>query len=321
MIAVRGDTVTNAKTYRIKRRIERPALDQTPLPESAWVDLAGRRHRQALGLWQQGQAADAKPVFREAVTILEGLVADNPASAGTRQALALSYQGLGIVLADLGDWTEAEAVCQRGLALRAQLAGRFPEPDGYRAELAAGYVQFGTRLLGRERPAAALGWFDRAVPLLEAAQDRAADASEELAVLRSAYQGRGLALGNLGRHAEAVVAWDRAIELDDGSNGLFYHQERAFNAARCRDGAEQQAAVSGRVWCNAAVAYALACAAEAGADRKDYYSDRATAMLRRAWAAGYFRPGAAVRALVADPNLTPVRAGPAFRQLLADAGS
>ena len=89
---------------------------------------------------------------------------------------------------------------------------------------------------------------------------------------------------------------------------------RELNEAR-----EQQTASSGRVWCNAALAYALACAAETEPARKTHYADRAAGMLRRAWSAGFFRPGAAVRAFAADPNLDAVRAGPAFRRLIADA--
>src|SRR4029077_2948122 len=61
--------------------------------------------------------------------------------------------------------------------------------------------------------------------------------------LRISNQGRAAALEALGRHVEATAAWERALEMDDGSNkeeihscmvvSRFHGSRKAKDAAGC----------------------------------------------------------------------------------------
>lgn len=136
--------------------------------------------------------------------------------------------------------------------------------------------------------------------------------------LQSAYWGRAVVLGKLGRHAKALGDWDRAMDRRLPRPGGEMLTERAVALARGGRPADALAAADGlagkdkKVPAAVLVELARACAlaaAHAGGDETlaGKAADRAVGLIERAKAAGYFRNPAAAGRLKADPDFAAVR--------------
>ena len=66
------------------------------------------------------------PVIAQAIRLWEKLAADFPAVPGYRQELARSHNNLGVLLADLGKRSEAEAEFRQALAIEGETGRRLP---------------------------------------------------------------------------------------------------------------------------------------------------------------------------------------------------
>src|SRR5262249_19870728 len=158
--------------------------------------------------------------------------ADFPAVPGYRRDLAASHNNLGNLLVALGRLPEAEAAYRAALALREKLAADFRAVPAYAVDLGGSACNFGNLVRDRGGRAGALGWYAKAVATLEPvhrAEPRLADARR---FLRNSHWGLALALGRLGRDAEALRDWDRALELDDGSDRDALRLNQALALAR-----------------------------------------------------------------------------------------
>jgi tetratricopeptide (TPR) repeat protein len=138
---------------------------------------------------------------------------------------------LGSWLADLGRWDEADAVDRKALAIRDELAARSPDLPGHRIDQAGSHVALGHQLRDRGHPKDSLHWYDKAITALEpilAKENRYVPARDALC---DAHWGRARALDRLGRHAEAVQDWERAVDLDDGGQRAVLQLGRAISQA------------------------------------------------------------------------------------------
>lgn len=81
-----------------------------------------------------GDQPQAEAGYRQAVRLLEQLVADFPDVAEYRQKLAQTHHNLGIVLAELGKQEEAEAAFRQAMALRQRLVEDVPNEPTCRSE-------------------------------------------------------------------------------------------------------------------------------------------------------------------------------------------
>src|SRR5262249_45322449 len=141
--------------------------------------------------------------------------------------------------------------------------------------------------------------------------------------LRNSHWGRAQALTQLGRHAEAVQDWDRALELDEGPNRPTFRLSRAVNLAQL--GQDQQATTeveavlqagpptADRLY-DAACVFALSAGKAGDPAVQERYAARAVALLRDAVAKGYNK----VAHLKKDSDLDALRQRADFQQLLAD---
>src|SRR5262249_47106351 len=144
-----------------------------------------------------------------------------------------------------------------------------------------------------------LGWFDRAVVILDSILKSDARVVAARTFLRNAHASRAEALATLKRHAEAVPAWDRALELDDGSLSRRFRLSRAHALCLAGDHGRANVAVeelSQSPGVDGATLYDCACilALCAGAAKDDgtlseSYPARAIALLERAIGAGFAR--------------------------------
>jgi tetratricopeptide (TPR) repeat protein len=198
----------------------------------------------------------------------------------------------------------------------------------YRVDLAGSYVNYGRLLDGLGEPAAALGWYAKAIPILEGVRTQVTHIATAQRYLGIAYWKRAEALTRLARNAEALTDWDRALALDDGSNRAMYRQQRALALARTGDSTQAVAEaedltqgdqVSGGSLYDAACICALSSAGvRDDGKRQETYALRAVAMLRRAQATGYFKDSQQVQHLKQDDDLAVLRTRTDFQKLLSD---
>lgn len=155
--------------------------------------------------------AEVEAQYQAAIKILEGLAADSPSVPEYRRDLAASHNNLGVLLDDLGKRSEAETEYRSAMALREKLAADFPAVPGYRVELGGSYCNFGSLVRDRGRPADSLAWYSRAIATLAPLVEKEPLLVEARQALCYTHWGRAEAYGLLGRHAEGVSDWDRAI--------------------------------------------------------------------------------------------------------------
>jgi tetratricopeptide (TPR) repeat protein len=245
-----------------------------------------------------------------------------------RKDLANSHNSLGSLLRDLGQRSEAETAYRAALRIQEQLAADFPLVPQYRIGLGLSFCNYGILLseAGKQEPA--LEWYAKAIVTLTPVLEKDPRVVVAREFLRNSHWGRAETLYRLQRPAEAVRDWDRAIELDTGSQRNSLRLQRALSLVR---GAEPARAVaeandlaaakeaSDAVLYDGARVCSLASAERtADANMKDQYALQAVAFLRQAQAKGYFKDPARVEHLKKDTDLEPLRSRADYQQLLAE---
>jgi tetratricopeptide (TPR) repeat protein len=291
-------------------------------------------YRQAWGVGQNNLAlvldrrqnpVEAERAYLRGVEILEKLVADYDAVADYRRELARTCTNLGNHLRDQGRYDEAEPVYRRAVGEYETLVQRFGAMPACRLELASSKVQLGHFLRLRYGPGEALRLYDGALSVawpLRRQEPR--DMTARWTVWRAHWR-RAEALGDLGRHAEALADWEQVLALSPMAERPEVRLERARSLARAGYATEAVAeaealtkspGTAGPVLCGAAGVYSLATA---GQDEEvaERYARRALALLRRARAAGYFNDRRRAEELKRDANLAWMWAREAFRSLVA----
>jgi serine/threonine protein kinase/Flp pilus assembly protein TadD len=285
-----------------------------------------------LGILQREMSAwaEAETTCRRALELREKLVADFPAVSAYRHDLALTYNSLGILLHRLKRRVEAEGAFRHALELREKVAGEFPGVPQYQIDLAGGYVNFARLILEDGRAEESLGWFDRAVAILDGILKNDARVVVARGFLSKAHAGRAEALATLKHHSDAVLAWDKAFELDDGSlNRPVFRLSQAHSL--CLAGDHRRASMAAEelslspgadgatLYYNCACILAL-CAGAAKDDGKESesYAVRAMALLNRAMAAGFAHEKKHLEQLKIDKDLDALRSREDFRKLLKD---
>ena len=256
---------------------------------------------------------------------------------------------------------QAEAEIRKAIESQEALAREFPDHEFHRGWLARFYVALGHMEMGKQGMPSllwnipfALAGRPRAQPRVEAALalvDKALEASppapngaiaEELHKTRvNAWALRSTALMSLGRFTEALMSWDRAIEMDDSPGRPLAESTRLI----CRMGAEIEQTrlpwsrpprvdharairmadylVDGQVIFpeavfNAACAFALASLDEgAGPAERERRAGRAVALLARLEEQGAFRKPKPPGNLAGDKDLEPLRQRGDFQALAA----
>jgi serine/threonine protein kinase/Flp pilus assembly protein TadD len=276
-----------------------------------------------------GAQAEAEDSYHRSLELREKLVADFPTASAYRHDLALTYNSLGILLHELKRRAEADGAFRRALELREKVAGEFPGVPQYQLDLAGGYVNFGRLVLKDGRAEESLGWFDRAVAILDGILKNDFRVAAARTFLRNAHANRAEALATLKRHAEAVTAWDKAFELDDGSlNRPFFRLSRAHSL--CLAGDHRRASMVAEDLSQSpspkdTTLYDCGCilALCAGATKDDAtqsesYATRAVALLERAIGAGFARDKKHLEQMKTDKDLDALRMREDFRKLLKD---
>jgi serine/threonine protein kinase/tetratricopeptide (TPR) repeat protein len=276
-------------------------------------------------LAELGRRPEAERAYRRALEIREKLAADFPAVPEYHRDLARSHNSLGNLLANLARKAEAERAYRRALEIRERLTAHFPAVPEYRRDLAGSSVNFGHLLGEQGQTEASLAWYAKAIALLEPLVQQEPRLVMERYFLRNAHWSRAEALDEMGRPADAVKDWDRALALNAvPANVPGIRSGRAQSLARAGEHAKAVAEASALAEAkdmNGGTLYDLACVcALAAAAVKDdanlqaQYAARAVELLAQAVAKG-FKDAARMKK---DKDLDVLRDREDFGRLVAE---
>jgi tetratricopeptide (TPR) repeat protein len=288
-------------------------------PTVAFYRVAQAKYLRNLGndLEGLGRPAEARAVFLEAAALHEKLLADAPAVPEHRFDLGRAWAVLARSLTELGRFEEAEAELQKGMPLIEKACAAAPDQTAWSAELGLACVYFGRLFRERGDPAAGLPWFARAVDTLSECTAKNPGLADTREFLIEAHADRAEALDRLGRHAEALRDWDRAIELAGPGRDGVYRSFRMLSAGKpgeataAADKVARGTKVSGESLYQLARFFALASAACKGQPEEERYAARAVELLRKAATRDYDPSGSMQR----DSALAGLRARPDFQKL------
>jgi serine/threonine protein kinase/tetratricopeptide (TPR) repeat protein len=305
LLADLGRLAAAEQAYRRALEIQEKLAAEFPTVPEYRRDLANSHNNLGIVLKDPGQRPAAERAYRRALEIQEKLAADFPTVPLYRRELALSYNNLAILLAKLEQRPAAEKAYRQALDLFEKLAADFPSVAGYRRELAAGYLNFGILVRNQGQAEASLAWLAKAIALFEPLLQQEPRLVTERIGLRSAHQERAKALDKLGRHADAVKDWDRALSINpEPQYEPYFRRNRARSLAHAGEHTKAVAEANALAEANDVTSsplYDLACVcAIAAAKVKDpktpaadatrfaeQYAARAVELLRQALAKGY----------------------------------
>jgi serine/threonine-protein kinase len=302
-------------------------------------DLASNLSSLGLVYQETGRLADAEGSHMKALEMLEKLAAECPQLPWCRQVLGNTQDDLGGLYMSTGRLVEAEAAYQRAREIREKLATEHPDDVDFSLLPGGSYNNLGALALKRGDPNRALEWLDRAETPIRSVLSRQPSSTEARKLLYKVHLCRARALARLRRFQEALVSWDRAVELAEPMRRTRIRTERAVFLVRSGDYrraiSEAEAIISSapnrtgltiyNVACVESLASALAHAdamlePAARTSRAESLAARAVARLGQARAAGYFSDPANVAHIGRDPDLDPLRSRPDFRLLVQDLG-
>jgi tetratricopeptide (TPR) repeat protein len=289
-------------------------------------------------------ARQSEEEFQHALKIREKLAAANPAVTEYRRVVGNAHNNLGLLYELGGRGERAEAEYRQSLDLAAKLRSDHPEVIVFALDYGIACQNQGNLQADVGRLDAALKWYGRAAAAAESVlrlEQRDARARE---LLFKAHAQRGSALTRLGRHAEAVKAWQLAREFDGQIEAMIACASALAEARSTRRDAPplppgyparamaEADALSASQPLPGCAFYRLACIAAfcsslAAKDatlsvadrarRSEQYASRAVTYLERTRTAAYFQCPDNVAYLEKDPDLDPLRPRKDFQQFLA----
>jgi serine/threonine-protein kinase len=316
-------------------RVWEALVREQPQAEAHLLGLAGSRKQLGVIYFLDKKTDRALAAFEGAATAWERLahVLAPAAFESHREAMEECYGDLGELYLRGGQWARAEGAYRKAVGPAGE--GAPGRPDGRRPSTAAGgcCCNLGVALFGQEKYKEALEWFDRAAAMLADVRKRTPEDATATAYHRNACAARARTLSRLGRHRDAVAAWDQALALADEQTRTGCRIGRALARARLGDHtrAAAEAADVAQVPTltdgdryDLACAYALASRA-AGQDEKlapaerercaRDHAERSIRLLEQAAENGFFKDTGKQERMRTDKDLDPVRTHEAFQKM------
>jgi tetratricopeptide (TPR) repeat protein len=314
-------------------------------------DQASKLTGEAWSYLLDGHWAEAEEACREAISLLEQTAATNPSLfmhqvrlVAARLRLALSYQLLGRA-------SEARSAYQAALAAAEEVLQAHPEEPDATVNLVACQVNYGHLLTQEGNADAALTWHSKALDSIDRfvkSQPHTASSLRQWECV--AYAVRAYTFIELGRHADAVADWDRAMAADpsalphlvrflraisdtrvSGRDNSASYAEHYAAALREMDAADRTYVLFGTQLMHAGAKVCALASSTAAADtrlpegirsqRADQYAAKAVAYLKRARDLHYFRLPQRLQALKSDKELHSLRSRPDFQAFMATLSS
>jgi tetratricopeptide (TPR) repeat protein len=332
-----GQNSTAEQAYRRAIEIKEKLATDYPTVSKYRHDLSMSHYNLGNVLRDQQQWAEAEAAYTRGLRLREKLAADFPSVPKYRRDLAGSHDALGSLFRYQKQWPGAQQAFRWAMEAREKLAADFPAVPDYRLDLAGSYVNFGQLLADQGEAEASLPWFVKAITLLDRLLVTEPRQATACLYLRNAHWSRANSLHMLGRYAEAVSDWTRALELNADSktefvlrrcrtNSLLGQGDLAGAETECRvmvrlqpDRAEHQQALgdlcarSGH-WDQALEAIGKAVELDGGNDW--YWSQVAVLQIRTGAVAAYHRTSWEVVQRFKDANQPAIAARTAMACLL-----
>jgi serine/threonine-protein kinase len=279
----------------------------------------------------------AEEAAKKALTIWERLAGADPQPLDAQEAVARCHNTLGCLYVDTERFKLAESAHRKALVVHQALAKTHPEVLGYAIDVGGSYANLGRAALISGANSAALDWYSKAARTLDEVLRKEPRQTRARQFLANTRAGRAVTLTQLGRYAESLPDWDRAIELDNGQDRNHMRLGRADALARTGEYARaademtdvgKDEALGQELYEQAVVWAQIAAAARrdaklSPADRDhlaDRHAARAVVLLTRAGAAGQLRDKARVEQVRTEKDLDPLRDREDFRKLRAGLG-
>jgi len=319
-----GETAAAEAAHREARTVFEQLLIDFPNDPELRQSVANC-HLNLGALYDPNRPADAIEATGQAIVVLDGLVIEFPGVPDYRQSLAKAYHNLGQHLIRAGRPVEADDAFDKGLALDVQLAKERPAHLDFVVESAHIQMLRALQYADAGRFADAVGPLTRLLTTLEPMAGAARRGEKVRALLRNASGARADVLLRLGRYADALVEYDRALRLGNGENRNYQRVQRALALAYPNDHrratAEAEAAVADPATeaflvQDAAAVHAVASTAVPNDARlAERYAARAVTLLRRAFEKNYRAIAADVRE---NKHLAAIRDREDFRNLVRE---
>jgi tetratricopeptide (TPR) repeat protein/tRNA A-37 threonylcarbamoyl transferase component Bud32 len=298
--------------------------------------LTGCHQNMALVYGAKDRFAEAEAAHQKTIELSQQLVRDQPDVVDYQKMLGRCYNNLGLLHARERHHAQAEAAYQQSLAIHEAIYRDHPQVVAYRVDVGICYGNMAMHVRRSRSPEESLPWADRAIAIVAPVLEKDPLNYSARSCLYDTHFGRGIALRELDRPAEAVSDWKRAIELSAGQADINVRLYRppplAYLGEHAQAASEMETLLAeGKVQpVNLYVfgySYARCVGAAAGdtrltSDERDQlaeqYACRAVEMLRRAQAAGYFRDPDRLARKKTNKDFNAISARPDFQKLLSD---
>jgi serine/threonine-protein kinase len=272
---------------------------------------------------QRGRLKEAEAVATEALAIRRRLVDRYPDVNDYALDLSRSLNQLANIYKDTGRDAQAEENYQQLLAISQELARSDPTVSEYAIGVGSAEGNLGNLRLEKGDAAGSLEWFTRSAATLAAVVQREPNNSFARVPLMNAYANRAQALNHVGRAADAIADWDRALTLAPEFIRPELRLLRAGSLARAGRVAEVAGEADAFIrfrgviddsLIDAADSFAQLAGATKDPNQADAFAVRAVACLRDAAAKGRVT----ARQIAADKDLDPLRSRDEFKKLVAE---
>jgi len=278
----------------------------------------------------------AVAAYGKARDLRKQLIRDYPTIPDYRVALARTLNNLGNLFCETGRPKEASAPLGESRSIREQLVHDYPDVTDFRVSLGNSHSNLGLMEMVQGKHQAALDWLDRAVRMLEAVLKKEPRQTFARKFLNEAYHRRVTTLSQLGRHADAQRDLGRLLELDGGVKKDPWRLLRAESLARMGQhgpAITEVDVLAARKSMSANNLYNLACICSlcSAAVRRDtqlnkaeqnqkadQYAALAIDFLKKAKAAGFFKPADVIEDVRKDKDLDALRQRRDFQELFPE---
>lgn len=318
-----------------KALAEAEALSRSDPANPQWQNsLAKTEHNLGVFFWTFAEFEPSEKHYRRSIEIRTQLISAHPDVEKFQAEAAESLINIGLVYASLNKTAQASDAYRRADDYLRPLVLKHPGDDGYGLSLAAVNCNWVNILMASDLPVA-LAKSNEAVTLSDAAFQREPQSIYTRSRVLNSHGLRAQTLEKLGRLNEALVDWDRVVEMADESTSPEYRVSRAvlmLKAGQRNRAVAEAYSLAANTYLNDDQRYNLACILALSADAAknatglgafvdfaaaEAHAGAAIALLRKLQLSGFFKRTGNTRYLAEDADLEILRSRSDFRALIA----
>jgi serine/threonine protein kinase/Tfp pilus assembly protein PilF len=270
-------------------------------------------------LQDQNKFPEATEHYRKAHRIREQLTQEFPKIPEYRSHWAASYNNLAVAFAKMGNREEAQEHHQKAIDIRQKLIAEFPNVPDYQFDLARSFFNFGDFVREGGNARESLSWYQRAITILEPIFKVEPKYRAAQQLLLNIHRARAKAYNDLEKYSEAIVDWERCIELTSRDKLPNFRAERIsslLKANRTKEAIEEVSQIITASNWNAMQSYYFASfysvASAKIPEKRVEYANRAMELLQKAVGLGFVDASH----LATEPYFDSLRDRDDFRRLI-----